>query len=93
MVKTIAGYVKVWLRVWDDGDMDGIFGSNGDNYNEAWAYVKVEDKLAPAIQCPPDVTLTCDMDYTDLRRMTGSQQVHIGSCGGVMLSIMTSSST
>ena len=60
-----AGYVKVWLRVWDDGDMDGLYGTEGDNYNEAWAYVKVEDKLAPTIQCPPDVTLTCDMDYTD----------------------------
>ncbi len=76
-----AGYVKVWLRVWDDGDMDGIYGTAGDNYNEAWAYVKVEDKLAPAITCPPDVTLTCDMDYTDLN-MTGSASAY-GSCGGV----------
>ena len=76
-----AGYHKVWLRVWDDGDMDGTFGSDGDNFNEAWAYVKVEDKLAPAIQCPPDVTLTCDMDYTDLD-MTGSASA-FGSCGGV----------
>ena len=74
-----AGYVKVWLRVWDDGDMDGIFGTGGDNYNEAWAYVKVEDKLVPTIQCPPDVTLTCDMDYTDLN-MTGSANGY-GSCG------------
>ncbi len=76
-----AGHVKVWLRVWDDGDMDGIYGTAGDNYNEAWAYVKVEDKLAPAITCPPDVTLTCDMDYTDLN-MTGSASAY-GSCGGV----------
>ena len=75
------GYVKVWLRVWDDGDMNGIFGTEGDNYNEAWAYVKVEDKLAPAIQCPADITLTCDMDYTDLG-MTGSASAY-GSCGGV----------
>ncbi len=76
-----AGYVKVWLRVWDDGDMDGIYGTAGDNFNEAWAYVKVEDKLAPSIQCPPDVTLTCDMDYTDLN-MTGSASA-FGSCGSV----------
>jgi len=74
-----AGYVKVWLRVWDDGDMDGVYGTDGDNYNEAWAFVKVEDKLAPTIQCPPDVTLTCDMDYTDLN-MTGSANGY-GSCG------------
>ncbi|MFT6333642.1 MAG: hypothetical protein ACJATI_000370 [Halioglobus sp.] len=76
-----AGYHKVWLRVWDDGDMDGVFGSEGDNYNETWTYVKVEDKLAPAIVCPSDVTLTCDMDYTDLN-MTGSANGY-ASCGGI----------
>ena len=76
-----AGYVKVWLRAWDDGDMDGVFGSAGDNYNEAWAYVKVEDKLAPSITCPEDVTLTCDMDYTDLG-MTGSASGY-GTCGAM----------
>jgi len=75
------GYVRVWLRVWDDGDMDGIFGTAGDNYNETWTYVKVEDKLAPAIVCPPDVTLTCDMDYTDLN-MTGRADGY-ASCGGI----------
>ncbi len=75
------GYVKVWLRVWDDGDMDGIYGTAGDNYNETWTFVKVEDKLAPAIVCPPDVTLTCDMDYTDLN-MTGSANGY-ASCGGI----------
>jgi len=76
-----AGYHKVWLRVWDDGDMDGVYGSEGDNFNEAWAYVKVEDKLAPAIQCPADVTITCDNDYTDLD-VTGTANAY-GSCGGV----------
>ncbi len=75
------GYVKVWMRVWDDGDMDGIFGTAGDNYNETWTFVKVEDKLAPAIVCPPDVTITCDMDYTDLN-MTGSANGY-ASCGGI----------
>jgi hypothetical protein len=75
------GYVKVWMRVWDDGDMDGIFGTSGDNYNETWTFVKVEDKLAPAIVCPPDVTITCDMDYTDLN-MVGSANGY-ASCGGI----------
>jgi hypothetical protein len=75
------GYIKVWLRVWDDGDMNGLYGTAGDNYNETWTYVKVEDKLAPAIVCPPDVTLTCDMDYTDLN-MTGSANGY-ASCGGI----------
>ncbi len=75
------GYVQVWMRVWDDGDMDGVFGSAGDNYNETWTFVKVEDKLAPAIVCPADVTLTCDEDYTD----TGVTGVANGfaSCGGI----------
>jgi len=74
------GMVKVWMRVWDDANMDGMFGSyetvNGkcellDNYNETWIYVKVENKLTPNITCPPDITIPCDWDYTDLN-VTGS---------------------
>ncbi|MDF1697540.1 MAG: hypothetical protein P1U56_16975 [Saprospiraceae bacterium] len=75
------GYTKVWMRVWDDTNLDSIPGNEGDSYTEAWTYVKVEDKLAPAIQCPADITLTCDMDYTDLN-LTGSA-IAIGSCGEV----------
>jgi len=59
------GLVKVWLRVWDDGDMDGIFGSAGDNYNETWAQVRVENKLAPKIVCPANITIDCDRDPED----------------------------
>ncbi|MFT4536245.1 MAG: hypothetical protein ACI9P5_003621 [Saprospiraceae bacterium] len=65
------GYVKVWMRVWDDGDMNGTFGSTGDNFNETWAFVKVEDKLNPSIQCPPDVVISCDDDADDLS-LTGT---------------------
>jgi hypothetical protein len=54
------GYHMVWLRVWDDGDMNGVFGTAGDNFNETWAWVKVEDKLAPVVQCPHDAAITCD---------------------------------
>jgi len=43
--------------------------------------VKVEDKLAPAIVCPADVTITCDMDYADLS--TTGEATAFGSCGGV----------
>ncbi len=79
------GIVKVWLRVWDDGNMSGAYGDvvNGqsDNYNETWANVRVDDKLAPAIVCPPDVVLTCDMDYTDLS-MTGEAEA-FGTCAGI----------
>ena len=75
------GYVRVWLRVFDDGNMNGIAGDNDgdDNYNETWVYVKVEDKLAPSIICPPDVTLTCDNDYADLS-VVGSGEA-FSSCG------------
>ncbi|MBK8698855.1 MAG: hypothetical protein IPN29_04675 [Saprospiraceae bacterium] len=60
------GIVKVWLRVWDDGDMNNVYGSAGDNYNETWSYVRVEDKLAPTLVCPKDITLECDQDYKNL---------------------------
>lgn len=65
------GRVKVWLRVWDDGDQDGTFGSAGDNYNETWAMVRVDDKLPPKLTCPADVTLQC-FDDVDNIIQTGS---------------------
>jgi hypothetical protein len=68
------GMVKVWLRVWDDADMDGFFGSDGDNYNETWAEVRVEDKLDPWLICPPDVVLDCHDDIYDLS-LTGMADV------------------
>ena len=64
------GIVKVWMRVWDDGNMSGVYGDtiNGltDNYNETWANVRVEDKLTPKIVCPADVTINCDDDASNL---------------------------
>jgi len=73
------GYVKVWLRVWDDGDMNGVFGSENDNYNEAWSFIKVDDKLPATIVCPPDAYINCDddEDYLDL---TGTA-VASATCG------------
>ncbi|MCB0648256.1 MAG: T9SS type A sorting domain-containing protein [Saprospiraceae bacterium] len=56
----IGKELKIWLRVWDDADMDGVYGSAGDNFNEAWATVKVEDKSTPTITCEHDITLSCD---------------------------------
>ena len=76
-----AGYVRVWLRVWNDADLDGEFGSAGDSYNETWTYVKVIDPLSPSIVCPADITLTCDADYTDLS-ITGNA-TGFGICGEV----------
>ena len=82
------GLVKVWMRVWDDGNMDGVYGSyesvNGkcnilDNYNETWVYVKVENKLEPILNCPPDITIPCDWDYTDLS-VTGGGVTAVVPC-------------
>ncbi len=71
--------IKVWLRVWDDGDRDGTFGSAGDNYSEVWSYVRLEDKSRPTIVCPGDVTIDCDSDSGDLT-LTGEAYA-VSSCG------------
>jgi hypothetical protein len=54
------GYHEVILRVWDDGNMNGIIGDAGDNWSEIWSYVKVEAKVPPVIVCPDDATIHCD---------------------------------
>lgn len=63
-----TGYVKVWIRVWDDADGDNDFGlatnEDQDNYNESWAYVKVENKSLPQMICLADVSINCDSDYS-----------------------------
>ena len=56
----VGGEHKVWLRVWDDADMDGVYGSAGDHYNETWGMVKIEDKFVPTIVCEKDITTYCD---------------------------------
>lgn len=48
--------IRVILRVWD---------ANG-NYNDCMTSVVIEDKLAPSIVCPADITMTCKSDYTNL---------------------------
>jgi len=67
-----AGYVKVIIRVWDDANMSGVYGDEvapfpgmmpqKDNYNEGWAWVKVECKSIPVISCPPADTVKCYWD-------------------------------
>lgn len=74
-----VGYVKVWIRVWDDANGDGVPGTQGDLFNEVWSYVKVEDKLNPVITCPADITLTCADDIYNLNE-TGEAYAY-GSCG------------
>jgi hypothetical protein len=67
-----AGYIKVIIRVWDDANMSGFFGDEVppfpgmepqlDNYNEGWAWAKVECKSIPVISCPPADTVKCYWD-------------------------------
>ncbi len=73
--------IKVWLRVWDDGDGDGYFGSVGDNYSEVWSNIRLEDKSRPTIICPPDKVIDCDADSGDLSFV--GQATAVGSCGPV----------
>jgi len=54
------GIVQVEMRVWDDGNKDGIVGNDGDNWNLTWANVRVDCKIPPVITCPPDATIYCD---------------------------------
>ena len=55
--------IDVFLRVWDDGNGDGIYGSEGDNSSEVWSTVRLEDKSSrPTIVCPADITVDCDED-------------------------------
>ncbi len=73
------GIVKVWMRVWDDGNSSGFIGDtiNGhtDNYNETWINVRVEDKLTPKLVCPSDVTINCDSDASNLS-LTGRARAY-----------------
>ena len=55
----VGNVVIVEFRVCDDANMDGIVGNNGDNCNMGWVEVEVQDKLAPAIICPPDMVISC----------------------------------
>ncbi len=71
--------IQVWLRVWDDGDGNGIFGSEGDNFSEVWSYVRLEDKSRPTILCPADVTVDCDGDPFNINS-TG-EATAFNSCG------------
>ena len=58
------GWIEVQLRVWDDADKSGGYSCAVDNYNDTWAYVKVECKLPPIITPPADATITCDWPLT-----------------------------
>ncbi len=51
--------IMVQFKVCDDANMDGVVGNSGDNCNVSMVEVEVQDKLAPAIICPEDMTISC----------------------------------
>ncbi len=52
----IGKTLMVSMRVWD------IHG----NSNTCMVEIEVQDKLPPVIVCPPDITVSCEFDFTDL---------------------------
>ncbi len=63
------GLIPVHLRVTD------VAG----NFNECTVYADINDMVSPALTCPPDITLECTQDYTDLF-LTGSP-LYSDNCG------------
>ena len=53
------------LGVWD----------RSENFNTCWANLTIEDKVAPQITCPPDVTVDCTVDYSDPANTGGYAEV------------------
>ena len=56
----INNEITIELRVWDDGNRDGIIGNEGDSFNTCWQVITPEDKLNPFCYAPENVSLTCD---------------------------------
>lgn len=55
--------IMVQFQVCDDADMDGTYGTVGDNCNNSMIEVTVQDKLLPVLQCPQNTTITCNEFY------------------------------
>jgi len=69
--------VMVELAVWD---------SVG-NFNSCMVSVQIQDKVTPTITCPPDVTVTCDTNLTDLT-IFGPAVVSGGACNNTSLNLV-----
>ncbi|MFN8319375.1 MAG: dockerin type I domain-containing protein [Saprospiraceae bacterium] len=79
---------QVTMRVWDDGNMNGVIGDNliidgmQDNYNETWADIRVENKIPPVLVCPLDATITCDMELNLSTSWKSVEGVNLTMTGG-----------
>ena len=73
----IGSDVMVELGVWDESN----------NFNSCMVRVQVQDKVAPQITCPPDMTVTCETDLTDLS-VFGPAAVSGGACNNAPLDLV-----
>jgi len=69
--------VMVELGVWDTVG----------NFNSCMVRVQVQDKVTPTIICPPDLTVPCDTNLTDLS-IFGPASVSGGECNIASLSLV-----
>ena len=64
----------------------GVWDKSG-NFNSCMVNVIVQDKIAPVITCPPDVTVTCNDDLTNLS-VFGPATVSGRACDDVGLDLV-----
>lgn len=64
----------------------GVWDASG-NFNSCMVRVQVQDKVNPVITCPPDMTVTCNDDLTDLS-VFGPATVTGGSCNNTSLDLV-----
>ena len=65
---------QVFLRVWDDADRDGMFGSVGDFSSECMVRVYISDSTIPDLTCPDDIVIDCNQEPTNLN-ITGRPSI------------------
>ncbi|MCO6490335.1 MAG: gliding motility-associated C-terminal domain-containing protein [Phaeodactylibacter sp.] len=64
-------------RTWSVWDSCG-------NFSDSTQVILVRDDVAPAFTAPPDITISCEQDYTDLG-LTGMIADTLDNCGGPIL--------
>lgn len=64
-------------RTWSVWDSCG-------NFTDSTQVIRVRDDLAPSFSTPPDITISCEQDYTDLG-VTGMVTDTLDNCGGPIL--------
>lgn len=73
-----VGTVGIVLRVFVDKNHNGLHDSN-EPFNECMVNVSVQDKIAPVIQCPADMTITCLEDIAPQEPSTLVRKINPGT--------------